>query len=83
MLTQGLEDCFGFASGDGGCQGILAGEVVVKQGTGDASIASDSAHGGAKHTAASEMFRSNFQNLLFTFVRFHTQSTGARLCILL
>ena len=83
MLAQGFEDRFGFASSDGGSQGVLAGEVVVKQGTSDAGIASDSAHGGTQHAAASEMFCSNFQNLLFAFVRFHAQGTGARLRILL
>ena len=83
MLAQGLKDCVGFASGDSGRQGVLAGEVVVEQGAGNACIAGDSAHGGTEHAAASEMLCSDFQNLLFAFVRLHTQGTGARLRILL
>ena len=83
VLAKSLKDCVGFASGDGCRQGVLAGKVVVEQGAGNACIAGDSAHGGTEHAATSEMFCSNFQNLLFAFVRFHAQGTGARLRILL
>ena len=83
VLAESLKDCVGFASGDSCRQGVLAGEVVVEQGAGNACIAGDSAHGGTEHAAASEMFCSDFQNLLFAFVRLHAQGTGARLRILL
>ena len=78
VLAERFEDCVASRRVTAAARESLPGEVVVEQGAGNACIAGDSAHGGAEYAASSEMFCSNFQNLLFAFVRFHAQGTGAR-----
>ena len=65
MLTEGFQNRPGFTASHSSSQGLLAGEVMVQQGTGNPGLLGDVEHGGAYHSAPGKMCGGNINNLLF------------------